>query len=249
MSLTEQALLAAALAGLAAYLGVREVSLRRLEPSRSWDGPAWLAARPGAVPAPRRAQVSVLLGTVVAFFVAGPLLGAVGAGVLVATAAYVGLGRLEPRRLAAERQRLVMDLPHALDLLEGCLAAGLPVRTAVSAVSAAVGGAVGERLDRVTSQVGVGFSDAEAWRSLSDDPVLGHVARDLARGCEAGSSLQPVIHEHAADARAAAAAEIQRRARALGVTTAVPVAMCFLPAFFLVGVVPAIAGILAPFLR
>ena len=245
MTHTGLALLSAALAGLAAYLGASEFSLRRLQQEQRWQGPAWLVARPGAMPAARRAQVATLAAVAVALVVSHPL----PVGAVTAAGVYLGLGRIESRRQGSERQRLVADLPHALDLLEGCLAAGLPLRTAVSAVASALGGVVADRLERVTAHVGVGFSDAQAWQALADDPVLGPVARDLARGCDAGSSLLPVLHEHAVDARAAANAQVQRRARALGVTAAVPVSLCFLPAFFLVGVVPAIAGILAPFLR
>ncbi len=249
MTHTGLALLSAALAGLAAYLGASEFSLRRLQQEQRWQGPAWLVARPGAMPAARRAQVATLAAVAVALVVSHPLLVVLVVGAVTAAGVYLGLGRIESRRQVSERQRLVADLPHALDLLEGCLAAGLPLRTAVSAVASALGGVVADRLERVTAHVGVGFSDAQAWQALADDPVLGPVARDLARGCDAGSSLLPVLHEHAVDARAAASAQVQRRARALGVTAAVPVSLCFLPAFFLVGVVPAIAGILAPFLR
>ena len=245
MTHTGLALLSAALAGLAAYLGASEFSLRRLQQEQRWQGPGWLVARPGAMPAARRAQVATLAAVAVALVVSHPLLVALVVGAVTAAGVYLGLGRIESRRQVSERQRLVADLPHALDLL----AAGLPLRTAVSAVASALGGVVADRLERVTAHVGVGFSDAQAWQALADDPVLGPVARDLARGCDAGSSLLPVLHEHAVDARAAASAQVQRRARALGVTAAVPVSLCFLPAFFLVGVVPAIAGILAPFLR
>jgi pilus assembly protein TadC len=38
------------------------------------------------------------------------------------------------------------------------------------------------------------------------------------------------------------------RAKAVGVQTIIPVSICYLPAFFLLGVVPVIAGVMASLL-
>ena len=46
----------------------------------------------------------------------------------------------------------------------------------------------------------------------------------------------------AEDLRRAARADVETRARAVGVKAAVPLGVCLLPAFVLVGVVPLVAG-------
>ncbi len=242
--------LVAALVALAVYTWVDAPSLARVRAVPvPWAGPAWLSARPDAPPSRQRAQIGVLLGAGTALLVSRPVWLAALAGLGVASVVYLVLGRLEPRRLVQQRDRARADLPTALDLLDGCVAAGLPLRSAVAAVGAATGGPLAELLERVTAHTSVGFSDAQAWQALSDDPVLGALAKDLARGCDSGTALRPVLQQHAAEARSAAAADVQARARALGVRTIIPVSACFLPAFLLVGVVPILAGLVELFLR
>jgi pilus assembly protein TadC len=143
----------------------------------------------------------------------------------------------------------VAELPAALDLLSACVVAGMPLRTATSAVAVAVGGVLGERLGTVVSHAAAGFGDSDAWASLRSDEVLGPVARDLARAADAGTSVGGMLARHAESARAAAQAGAIARAKAVGVRTIVPVSVCYLPAFFLVGVVPVIAGVLTTLLR
>ncbi len=159
------------------------------------------------------------------------------------------LGRLETNGAVAQRAELVAELPAALDLLAACVMAGMPLRTATAAVAGAVGGALGDRLGVVVSYTAAGFSDSDAWASLAPDEVLGSVARDLARAADAGTSVGGMLARHAESARAAAQAAAIARAKAVGVRTIVPVSVCYLPAFFLVGVVPVIAGVLTTLLR
>jgi pilus assembly protein TadC len=101
----------------------------------------------------------------------------------------------------------------------------------------------------VVSHAAAGFGDSDAWASLRSDEVLGPVARDLARAADAGTSVGGMLARHAESARAAAQAAAIARAKAVGVRTIVPVSVCYLPAFFLVGVVPVIAGVLTTLLR
>jgi pilus assembly protein TadC len=183
--------------------------------------------------------ILVLMGNAAALMVAIP------AWVFV----YWGLGRLETNGAAGRRSQLVADLPAALDLLSACVVAGMPLRTATAAVAAAVGGVLGDRLGTVVSHAAAGFGDGDAWAALGSDEVIGPVARDLARAADAGTSVAGMLARHAESARAAAQAAAIARAKAVGVRTIVPVSVCYLPAFFLVGVVPVIAGILTTLLR
>jgi hypothetical protein len=234
-------------AGLVVQLGWPPDPLGRLTPPPSVALPMWLSARSAALPARARAigatgvavVVLVLLGNAAALMLAVP------AWVSV----FWGLGRLETKGAAGRRAELVAELPAALDLLSACVVAGMPLRTATSAVAAAVGGVVGDRLGRVVSYAAAGFGDSDAWASLRSDEALGPVARDLARAADAGTSVGGMLARHAESARTAAQAAAIARAKAVGVRTIVPVSVCYLPAFFLVGVVPVIAGVLTTLLR
>ena len=234
-------------AGLVVQLGWPPDPLSRLTPPPSVALPAWLRARPAALPARARAitasgvalVVLILVGNAAALVMSLPLWLFV----------FWGLGRLETHGAAARRAHLVAELPAALDLLSACVVAGMPLRTATAAVAGAVGGLLGARLGTVVSHAAAGFGDGDAWGSLRSDEVLGPVARDLARAADAGTSVGLMLARHAESARAAAQAAAIARARAVGVRTIVPVSVCYLPAFFLVGVVPVIAGILTTLLR
>ncbi len=124
----------------------------------------------------------------------------------------------------------------------------MPLRSATSAVASAVGGRLGERLASVVARTAAGFGDGDAWGSLRGDEVLGPVARDLARAADAGTATGALLARHAEAARSAAHAAALARAKAVGVQTIIPVSVCYLPAFFLLGVVPVIAGVLASLL-
>lgn len=240
-------LVTAMAAGLVVQFGWPPDPLGRLSQPPSVSIPSWLRARPSALPARARAVsasgvaavVVVVMGSSAALVLALP----------VWLSVFWGLGRLETNGAAGRRAELVAELPAALDLLSACVVAGMPLRTATAAVATAVQGALGQRLETVVSHAAAGFGDSDAWASLRSDEVLGPVARDLARAADAGTSVGGMLQRHAESARAAAQAAAIARAKAVGVRTIVPVSVCYLPAFFLVGVVPVIAGVLTSLLR
>jgi pilus assembly protein TadC len=181
--------------------------------------------------------------------VGGPLPVTLALGVVFGAVVFWGLGRMETGGAAATRAELVADLPAALDVLAACVASGMPLRSATDAVASAVGGPLGERLASIVARTSAGFGDGDAWTALRDDEVLGPVARDLARAADAGTAIGALLGRHAEAARSAAHAAALARAKAVGVRTIIPVSVCYLPAFFLLGVVPVIAGVLESLLR
>lgn len=225
--------------------------LKRSGRSRSSTGrgrrvPGWPTARADAAPLPRRLLVSAAAAAAVGLGIAGQggafaPLGWVSVPVLAAVGAIV-LGRLEPTLSRRRRQRLVMELPQALELMSACLAAGMPLRTATDAVAAAFEGPVNEDLNRVLALVDLGFGDAEAWRSLRNEALWGATAVDLARSVESGTMMVDVLVHHAQHARSRRRAELEVGAKAVGVRSVLPLMTCFLPAFLLLGVVPTVAS-------
>ncbi|ROO90942.1 type II secretion system (T2SS) protein F [Actinocorallia herbida] len=152
-------------------------------------------------------------------------------------------GRREPPEAGRRRRRLESDLPVAVELLAACLGAGVGWADAVEAVGEALGGPVGEEFEAVAVRVGLGADPADAWAARASDPALAPLARAAARAGRGGAPLSPVLTRLSRDQRSAASAAAEERAREAGVKAVAPLGLCFLPAFVLVGIVPAIAGI------
>lgn len=136
------------------------------------------------------------------------------------------------------------EVSRACLLLAVCLAAGRPARGALRVVVDVVGEAGHEPLARVLRQIDLGLDEAVAWASLADEPGYGAMSRDLARAVHSGVALAELLERHASDARRQALLAAQVRARAVGVTGVLPLVVCFLPAFLLLGVVPIFGGVL-----
>ena len=240
---------------LAAVLAAGSVLVLLAPPDRARLGRALPAARPRRIAATTRVRVDpavaccALAGSALALVVAAPVGLLLGLG--LAVAGPRALGRLEPRSVRLERERLHADLPLALDLLASCVAGGAPPTTAAGAVGVAVAGPVGARLAAVAAALDVGSPPGEAWALLAgaatDDP-LGPAARALARAADGGAPVAQAVSRLAADARADAAARGEEAARRVGVLAVAPLGLCFLPAFVLLGVVPVVVGLAAPLL-
>ncbi|NDU73978.1 type II secretion system F family protein [Actinomadura sp. DSM 109109] len=164
-------------------------------------------------------------------------------GVLVAAAVWLSFGRLGSGERRRRRARLIADLPVAVDLLAACLRGGAPWHEAVEAVAGAVGGPLGEELRAVSAQIRLGADPAEAWLALAEEPMLAPLARAAVRAASTGAALAPSLSRLARDQRRVARSAAAARARAAGIRALAPLGLCFLPAFVLLGVVPAIAGI------
>ncbi|MET1007505.1 MAG: type II secretion system F family protein [Propionibacteriaceae bacterium] len=203
-------------------------------------------SRPDAAPFRRRLATGLVAGTAVG--VTGQAVGGESgwlawvAAPVVTVVLVVVLGRLEPAAVKRRRRRLVLDLPQALELLSAGLAAGMPLRQATTAVAESFDGPVAEDLGRVLALVNLGVADAEAWRVLRDQPLWTAAAVDLARSVESGTMMVDVLAHHANDARTRRRADLEVRARAVGVRSVLPLMCCFLPAFMLLGVIPTVAS-------
>jgi Flp pilus assembly protein TadB len=229
------------LAGVAAAAGGAAVML--MVPG----GPSAFGADPPAenrggsreVPVLRLAA-SVAVAAVALFFLGGPP-GAVGAAV-AAVASWWGTGRLEPPAVRRRRERLAASVPEAVDLMAACLTAGLPPGAALDEVSAAVQPPLADELAALSTRLRVGVDPVSVWRDLSRHPQLGGLGRTVSRAVESGSSVADAMLRLAEDLRRDTRAQLESRARAVGVKAALPLGICLLPAFVLVGVVPLVAG-------
>jgi Flp pilus assembly protein TadB len=190
-----------------------------------------------------RWAVGGLAGFVCALLVGGPVGWA--AGALVGVACVRVLSRLEPRAVRLRRARILAELPIAIDLLGACLRGGGAWHESVEAVADAVGGPLGADLARVAARIRLGADPAEEWLSLTSDPTLAPLGRAAARAATGGAPLAATLARLARDQRRTARAAASARARTAGVRAVAPLGLCFLPAFVLLGIVPAVAGIAA----
>lgn len=211
-------------------------------PARRGGGaspPGGRAAERGLPPSARW-LVAVGAGLGVATLV-GHLPGAA-AGAVGAVAAWVVTGRMEAPAARRRRIALTEGLPHVVDLLAACLAVGLAPSAAARQVVRAVGGPVGEELAQVLARLDFGVDPVTAWRDLGRHPQLGVLGRCVARSVESGASVADAMSRLAEDLRRDNRARVEASARTVGVHAAVPLGVCLLPAFVLVGVVPLVVG-------
>ncbi len=232
-------------AGLAAWWWCPPDPVGRLAPRPAWRLPAWAQPLPEALGSRQRWWVAAGLAVAVVAYGWDKTWAVVLVAPLVAVAAWVLLGRLEPAGTRDRRLWLAEAVPEALDLIQACVRAGQPLRQAVATVTQIVPAPVAARLKDVTQALAVGLSDDQAWRLVKDDPVWGAVARDLARCAAWGTPVHEVLASHAADLRRQAKAGRLSRAKSAGVRAVLPLGVCYLPAFMLLGVVPILAGGLA----
>lgn len=185
--------------------------------------------------------LSALAGVAAASFVGGRA-GLVAAPVAV-VAAWVALGRVEPASLRREREQARRELPHLVRLLGTALAAGAAPVDALEVVSEALPGAAARRLQSVVVRLRLGADPIATWRALTADPALAPLGRALARAQSGGVPVATAVARLADDLARTVRADVEDRARAVGVRAAVPLGLCLLPAFLLIGIVPLVGGL------
>jgi pilus assembly protein TadC len=154
------------------------------------------------------------------------------------------LRRREPADVRAARQRAVEDLPLGADLLAAVLRAGAPVDRAVSAVADALGGPLGERLDRVGRSLRLGAEPPEAWAHLAGVPGADRLVAAAVRSSASGGALAGALTRLADDLRGDRSVAVEAAAHRAGVLIVLPLGLCFLPAFVLAGLVPVVVAVL-----
>ncbi|GAA3977159.1 hypothetical protein FOF52_18105 [Thermobifida alba] len=206
-----------------------------------------------APPPPRRPRrppgrtARVLLAGV-PLAVSWPLLGApagVPVGLGVGALVWWRLGRAVRAPGHERGDAAAVALPLVVDLLAAGLRSGAPPTEVVEAVARAVGGPLGAELGGTAHRLRLGCDPADAWRGLRGPEELAALGRALARASRTGAPLADVLELHAADCRRAARARAVAASQRTAVAVVVPLGLCFLPAFVLIGIVPLAAGLLS----
>lgn len=189
--------------------------------------------------------LSLTAGLVAGLLVGGGLVGTF----LVATVVAFGTRRFLTRSAGAgdrrEHEAATRELPHLIGLLSAGLRAGAAPPAALEAACRALPGPAADLMADLRPRLVWGADPAEVWADLGDDPVLGPLGRTLARAHETGASVAEGIDALAGNLAAEARATVEDRARAVGVRAALPLGVCLLPAFLLLGIVPSVAGLVS----
>ena len=164
------------------------------------------------------------------------------AGALAAAAVMVLLRRTSSAAEVRRRELLQRDLPLAVDLLVSCVVAGKAPGQGLVAVAASVGGPLGADLRAVASRLELGADPMVVWHDLAVDETFSPLGRSLARSARTGSSVSVALSRCADDLRRERRATADANARKVSVRASAPLGACFLPAFFLVGILPTIIG-------
>jgi Flp pilus assembly protein TadB len=159
------------------------------------------------------------------------------------------LGRRQPAEDRATRRRAGADLPLCADLLAATLRAGVPVDRAAAAVADALGGPLGERLERTARSLRLGADPAEAWAHLADVPGAGRLGAAAVRSSTSGGALAGALTRVSEDLRSDRSVAAEAAARRAGVLIVLPLGLCFLPAFLLAGLVPVVVAVLGDVLQ
>ncbi|RCV53644.1 type II secretion system F family protein [Marinitenerispora sediminis] len=239
-------------AGAAGWLlagAERSPAARRLAALRPALGSAL-----GSVPRPLRARTPRRVGPAAAVLVAaapvgtallvlGPVLGPL-VGLTAGAAVWWRLRHGDTAAARLRQARITAALPVAVDLLTAALRAGGTMTGALDAVAPAVGGPLGAELAAVADRLRLGADPAAAWRDVREPPALAALARTLSRAARTGAPVAAVLDRHSAECRRAIRAHAIGRSQRAGVLAVLPLGVCFLPAFVLIGVVPLAAGLL-----
>ncbi|EFA22264.1 hypothetical protein [Bifidobacterium gallicum] len=181
------------------------------------------------------------------------------AALLAAGIVWVGCGRGVVGRLRKfalssannQRQRASVTLPATLtlELLAAALGDGASVPRALIAVGDVVSGATGDGLRVAGQRLLNGSLWTDAW--VMDGSLAAGERRTLqaVRDClrapwERGTQAVPQIRAMIEQLDTAERADLEQRASRLSVNLLVPTALCFLPAFICIAVIPTIAAMI-----
>ncbi|HWC36132.1 MAG TPA: type II secretion system F family protein [Mycobacteriales bacterium] len=171
------------------------------------------------------------------WFGVGGLIGAVvGLGGAAGVIVTAGLSARPPTALPEV-------VPVAVELLAGCLDAGLTMPDSLDAASLAGDPVTAAACRAAAAALRTGAPAAEAWHSWLADPWLEPVARTTVRATQSGASIAEELRRIAARLRSRRHARLQQRVQQASIWVVVPLGLFFLPAFVLVAVVPVVVGL------
>ncbi|WP_159085771.1 type II secretion system F family protein [Aeromicrobium chenweiae] len=161
-------------------------------------------------------------------------------GAALAPVVHRAVGRLESASARARAAAIEAALPAALDLMVAALEVGRPPVSAFALVAEATAPPLGPELGAIAGRLAIAADSDSVWRSVAGDPVLASVGRAFRRAEASGMPVAGIVATVATEMRRERAARLREHSRKVAVRTAAPLGACFLPAFFLIGIVPTV---------
>ncbi len=212
--------------------------------------PVWRIPAPSAPGADgswltrQRLLVSVFAGLGAQLFLGGGV--GVVAALAVAVGAWIAIGRVEPPGVLREREAVRRQLPHVVSLFGSALRGGAAPGAAIQLVSQALPGPAADRLRSLAARLELGGDPVRVWAELAAaDAELAALGRAMSRAHQSGAPVVAAVERLADGLARTARADVEDQARAVGVKAAVPLGLCLLPAFVLIGIVPLVAGLIS----
>lgn len=140
-------------------------------------------------------------------------------------------------RLTTPQRPDPLDVASDVELFAACLRAGLSTQQAASALARV--GQLSERWGAVAALLAVGARGPRAWGRLGIDELAHLVVMSGQSGAAIAQGCERISHTLRVDAQAQATAAAERA----GVFVALPLAVCFLPAFVVLGLVPVVISL------
>jgi len=134
-----------------------------------------------------------------------------------------------------------VDVVAVLGLLDAAITSGAGLPAALAAVGRALGGEDGRALVRASAALIMGAGWASAWVELPTRlaPVATCLEPTWTTGAAPGPSLRAAAERLVRERRTLA----REAAGRLGVRLVIPLGLCFLPAFVLIGLVPVMVSV------
>lgn len=233
--------LAALLASLAAALALSGGARSRLPPAPA-DAVGSTPGGGGPDGARRRWRFVAAAGAGVGVLLLVPGVAAAPAAAVVAGVVWWRSAGWESAAVRRRRELLEGQLPHVVDLMVAALAAGAAPGAAVARVVEVAESPVAEELRGYATRLTLGADPVTVWRSLAAHPQLGRLGTTLLRSAESGAQVTGALTRLAEELRSRRRADVETRVRQVEVKAAVPLGVCLLPSFVLLGVVPLVAG-------
>jgi len=145
------------------------------------------------------------------------------------------------RRLAAKPREAresgpAISTPVIMELLAAALSVGVSVPRALAATGNAIGGSTGLNLTRAGRRLEFGATWRDAWAGAP--PNFGILADALRPAWEEGAAATEALRAASEAARRARQDAARITAGRLGVKLVLPLGLCLLPAFVLIGLIP-----------
>lgn len=231
----------ACVAALAALTAVLLLGRPRVRPDFFHQG---MPRAPSEVPLLRTLRLPLaLLAATAGWAFVGGVVGMVVAG-LSGVVAWRTLSNARGPSEIRREARLRADYPLVVELLAHAAAAGCDIASALRLVAAATGEPWQARLEPSLHALDLGQPPSVVWGVLERDPQAAGLGRTLARSHATGVPVADALRRLAGGLREDADLAAHAHARTIEVRAAVPLGVCFLPAFVLLGVIPLVAGIL-----